>query len=388
MKNNIKPIYLDNNSTTKIDPKVLNEMMPFLIDTFGNPSSMEHLYGLEANEFVEIARERISKFINSSPGEIIFTSGATESNNIAILGYFNSLDCNDFHALTVKTEHKSVIEIFKYLSQRKIKVDYLDVMNDGIININQLKKMITSKTKIISVMMANNEIGVIQPIKEIGEICRKKKIFFHVDAAQAIGKINVDINALNIDAMSISAHKLYGPKGIGCLYINDKNKLLPIYHGGRHEKGLRPGTLAVHNIVGFGHACEIAQNNIKTDKKRINQLTSYMIDKLKTAFPDIIINGNLEKRIPGNINISFPMLEYTPLISNLSKIAISSGASCSSLNPTPSHVLKALGLNKSLIKSTIRMGIGRFNTEKEIKDASNYIISVINKLSKKHLESC
>ena len=365
-----------------IDPKVLDKMMPYMTTHYGNASSSEHIYGWESNEAVNHSREQISDLINCSPNEIFFTSGATESNNIAILGSID-LEHSNTHVITIKTEHKSVLDIFKHLSKKGISTTYIDVPKDGITNVKEIENAIIPDTKLISIMIANNEIGVIQPIEEIAKICQNKNIILHVDAAQALGKIDIDLIKMNVDLMSFSAHKIYGPKGIGALYINRnamKNKIKPITFGGGHEKGFRPGTLPVHNIVGFGEACHIAKKDYEKNNKLIDSLTNLMLDKLSEGFGEIIINGSKECRIPGNLNISFPNLKQEPLIQKIRKVAISSGSACTTSSPEPSHVLEAMGVSKSLIKSTIRIGIGKFNTLDEIQDAANYILEVVNKL--------
>jgi len=365
-----------------IDPRALDKMMPYMKNNFGNASSSEHLYGWQSNEAVNNAREKISELINCSPNEVFFTSGATESNNISIIGAINSFD-SSVHAITSKTEHKSILDIFKHLSKDQIDVTYLNVNSDGIINLNKLNDAISPDTKLISIMMANNEIGVIQPIEEISKICRQRNIVFHVDAAQAMGKIDLDVKKLDIDLMSSSSHKLYGPKGVGALYINRKtmkHKIKPIFFGGGHENGLRPGTLAVHNIVGFGEACSIAKNEMQRNHVLLNTLTHLMLEKLSRGFNEIIINGNMKIRIPGNLNITFPGLNQEPLIQKMKDIAVSSGSACTTSTPEPSHVLRALGISKSLIRSTIRIGIGKFNSRDEIKYAATYILEVVNKL--------
>ena len=379
----MKRIYLDNNSTTKIDERVFEAMLPFLTEHYGNPSSTEHAFGWKANDSVNVSREHISDLINCSPNEIIFTSGATESNNISILGVLERYKNQKKHAITVNTEHKSILDIFNYIEKNNTSTTYLDVQKNGIIDINQLEDSINDTTRLISVMLANNEIGVLQPIHKISQICRKQGIIFHVDAAQALGKIHINLNETKIDLMSFSSHKIYGPKGIGCIYLNRetmKNKIAPIIFGGDHERGLRPGTLSLHNIVGFGKACRISKKDIDKDINKINELRDLMIANLMTHLPDMRINGDVSKRISGNLNVSFPGLVEKTLLKNLKKIAVSSGSACTSASPTPSHVLKAIGLDDSLIDSTIRIGIGRFNTEKEIKEASKYIIKIITKL--------
>ena len=365
-----------------IDPKVLDKMMPYMTTDYGNASSSEHMYGWTSNEAVNRSREQISNLINCSPNEIFFTSGATESNNIAILGSVNLDDFNT-HSITIKTEHKSVLDIFKHLSKNGVSTTYIDVRSDGIVDLEEIENAIIPETKIISIMIANNEIGVIQPIKEISKICERNNIILHIDAAQALGKINLDLMKMNINLMSFSSHKIYGPKGIGALYINRKtmkNRINPITFGGGHENGLRPGTLPVHSIAGFGEACQIAKKELDKNYTLINSLTNLMLDKLSKGFDEIIVNGSKEFRIPGNLNISFPNLRQEPLVQRIRKVAVSSGSACTTSNPEPSHVLRALGISKSLINSTIRIGIGKFNTLNEIEGAADYILGVVNKL--------
>ncbi len=379
----MKPIYLDNNSTTKIDKRVVEKIIPFLADHYGNPSSTEHSFGWEANDLINKSREQISKLINCSPNEIIFTSGATESNNISILGVLNKYKEEQKHAITATTEHKSILDVFDYANKNGTSITYLNVDKNGMIDINKLKDSINDKTKLISIMLANNEIGVIQPIDDISQICKKKNIILHVDAAQALGKINVDINKTKIDIMSLSSHKVYGPKGVGCLYINRKtmqNRISPIIFGGGHERGLRPGTLALHNVIGFGEACKIAKNDMGKDIIEINTLQNLFLKKLREQSAELIINGDMNNRIPGNLNISFPSLGGKSLIKRLTKIAVSSGSACTSASPESSHVLKSIGLSKSLINSTIRIGIGKFNTKDEIDIAVEHILEVITNI--------
>ena len=366
-----------------LDPRVLDKMLPSLKQSYGNASSTEHAYGWEANDCINLAREQISDLIRCSPNEIIFTSGATESNNIAILGFLQSYNIKNADVITLKTEHKSVLDIFNSIQNNNVLVNYLDVMTNVLIDIDKFNENINSNTKLVSIMMVNNEIGVIQPIEKIGEICKNKGIVLHVDAAQALGKIDINLKKLKVDLMSMSAHKLHGPKGVGCIYINSetmRNKINPLTFGGGHERGLRPGTLATHNIIGFGEACSIANNEIKKDYDWIKSLKNIFIEKIFLGCDDVIINGCLNKRIPGNLNITFQGLNQQSLIPYLKKVAVSSGSACTTSTPTPSHVLSALGIKKSLIASTIRIGIGKFNTINEIELASEHIINVVNKL--------
>ena len=367
-------IFLDNNSTTPLDPKVLDSMIPFFLEKFGNSSSKTHHYGWEAEAAVEIARQQISDLINSKEDEIIFTSGATESNNLSLQNIINS---KQNHIITMATEHKAVLDVCSHLEKKGIKSSFLVPNENGVINLDKLKDSITSKTGLVSIMHVNNEIGVIQPIKEIGEFCKDHNILFHVDAAQSYGKININVEQMNIDLLSISSHKIYGPKGIGALYVNKKLKINPILFGGNQEKSIRPGTLPIPLIVGLGRATEISKKLMNNESKRILQLRNLLIDKIKEEIPDIIINGDIEKRIAGNLNISFPSLKGQSIVTSLSKIAVSSGSACTSSIPKPSHVLQSIGLNRKHIQSSIRIGIGRFNTKNEILIAANKIIETV-----------
>ena len=368
----MKKIYLDNQSTTPVDPEVLESMLPYFTERYGNASSKTHSYGWEAEAAIEIARERIAKLINCAPNELFFTSGATESNNIAVTS-------NNFfkHILTLSTEHRAILDICDILSKRGVIITYIKPEKDGIIDINIFKEKLKKNISLVSIMHANNEIGVIQPIEKIGKSCQQKDILFHVDAAQSIGKINIDVKKMNIDLLSISGHKIYGPKGIGALYINKKLKINPILFGGNQEKSIRPGTLPVPLIVGLGTASKISKNIMKKESKQILELQNLLINKIKEKYPDVIINGDIEKRIYGNLNISFPTLKGQSIVTSLSKIAVSSGSACTSSIPKPSHVLLNIGLSKKLIQSSIRIGIGRFNTRNEILIAADNIISTI-----------
>ena len=367
-------IFLDNNSTTPLDPKVLDSMIPFFLEKFGNSSSKTHHYGWEAEAAVEIARQQVSTLINSDENEIIFTSGATESNNISLQ---NIMNLDNKHIITMAIEHKAILDVCSYLEKKDIKSSYLVPDKNGIVSINKLNESITPETGLISIMHVNNEIGVIQPIKEIGEFCKEHNILFHVDAAQSYGKINIDVKQMNIDLLSISGHKIYGPKGIGALYVNNRLKINPILFGGNQEKSIRPGTLPVPLIVGLGRASEISKKSMIDESKRILKLRNLLIDKIKEEIPDIIINGDIEKRIPGNLNISFPILKGQSIVTSLNKIAVSSGSACTSSIPKPSHVLLNIGLNKQQIQSSIRIGIGRFNTKNEILIAAKNIIETV-----------
>ena len=367
-------IFLDNNSTTPLDPKVLDSMLPFFLEKFGNSSSKTHYFGWEAEAAVEIARQQISELINCNDDEIIFTSGATESNNLSLQNIINS---KKNHIITMTTEHKAILDVCSYLEKKGIKLSYLRPHNNGILDLNKLNDSILPQTELISIMHSNNEIGVIQPIKEIGELCKKHNILFHVDAAQSYGKININVKEMNIDLLSISGHKIYGPKGIGALYINKKLKINPILFGGNQEKSIRPGTLPVPLIVGLGTASKISKDIMKKESIQILELRNLLINKIKEKIPDMIINGDIEKRISGNLNISFPNLNGQSIVTSLSKIAVSSGSACTSSIPKPSYVLLNIGLSKRLIQSSIRIGIGRFNTKNEILIAADNIIKTV-----------
>ena len=367
-------IFLDNNSTTQLDPKVLDSMIPFFLEKFGNSSSRTHYFGWEAEAAVEVARQHISKLINSNEDEIIFTSGATESNNLSLQ---NIVYSKKNHIITLSTEHKAILDVCSFLETKDVKTSYLSPNKNGIIDLDKLKDYIKPETGLISIMHANNEIGVIQPIEEIGKFCKENNILFHVDAAQSYGKINIDVKKMNIDLLSISGHKIYGPKGIGALYINKKIKINPILFGGNQEKSIRPGTLPIPLIVGLGKASEISRKTMSNESEYILELRNLLIDKIKEKIPDIIINGDLEKRLSGNLNISFPSLKGQSIVTSLNKIAVSSGSACTSSIPKPSHVLLNIGLNKKNIQSSIRIGIGRFNTKKDILVAADNITEVV-----------
>ena len=367
-------IFLDNNSTTQTDPKVLEKMIPYFIEKYGNASSRTHAHGWEAEAATEIARENIADMINSDSSEIIFSSGATESNNLV---FQNILKYSDKHIITTTTEHKAVLDVCEYIKKNSLNtISYIKPNKSGLINLEQIKQSINSKTYMLSIMHANNEIGVIQPIEEIGKLCKKNNILFHVDAAQSFGKINIDVKKMNIDFLSISAHKIYGPKGIGALYIKSKNTVSPIMYGGNQEKSIRPGTLSVPLIVGFGEASKLAKKQMNDDIDRIKSLQKLFLSKIKEDL-EVVINGCEINRIPGNLNLSFPQLNGQSIINSLPRISISSGSACTSSSPKPSHVLLNIGIDKKTINSSIRVGIGRFNTEEEIILAANDIINVV-----------
>ena len=372
-------IYLDNQATTPIDPKVLEMMNPYLTKYFGNPASTNHIFGWQAEEAVTIARERVSEIINANSNEIIFTSGATESINLALKGLINKKIKKGDHIITTNIEHRAVIDVLKFMQKKDIEVSYVSVDNEGIIDTEKLKNKIKKNTKLCTIIHGNNEIGTIQPIKEIGNLCKKNNIIFHVDAAQTLGKKNIDVVDMNIDLLSISGHKIYAPKGVGALYIKrDKTKLElePIIHGGGHEYGYRSGTLSVHNIVGLGAACMIANQKMKEDNKKIKKMRDLLLKGLMKKFPNLILNGNLQKRLEGNLNITFPKYSAERIMMKVTEIACSTGSACTSSTPKPSHVLLAIGLNKEQINNTIRFGIGRLNNKEEI----NYTIKLFERI--------
>tara|TARA_Y100000588_G_scaffold119857_1_gene131202 strand:- start:1384 stop:2526 length:1143 start_codon:yes stop_codon:yes gene_type:complete len=376
----MKKIYLDNHSTTQIDPKVLKAMLPYFNEKYGNSSSRSHAFGWEAEAAIEIARNEVSSLIGAEDDEIIFTSGATESNNLAIRGLFNSNVNLKKKIITLATEHRAVLDVCKKIDKKFNKTTtYILPNSSGIIDLSKFEQLLTKDVLMTSIMHVNNEIGVIQPIKEIGEICKKNNILFHVDAAQSLGKININVKEMNIDLLSISGHKLYGPKGIGALYINNSKNIIldSLIVGGGQELNIRSGTLPVPLIVGFGSACTIAKSLMQKESQKILELRELLINNILAKYPNTIINGHREKRVSGNINMSFPFLNGKSIINSLPEIAVSSGSACTSSDPRPSHVLTALGLNKLDINTTIRIGIGRFNSKEDIEIASNQILNAI-----------
>ena len=381
----MQQIYLDNQATTAIDPGVFQAMEPWFKDKFGNAASRNHAYGWEAEEAVEIAREAVAAIINALPKEIIFTSGATEANNLALQGAARFYQEQGQHIITIKTEHKAVLDVCGYLEKEGFEITCLPVGKDGILDVNKLADAIRPDTILVSVMHANNEIGVIQPIKEIGALCKSKEIIFHVDAAQSVGKIPVDVIEMNIDLLSISAHKFYGPKGVGALFIRRKNpriQLKPIMFGGGHERGIRSGTLPVPNIVGLGKACEIATEVMINESRKIAALRDALLKGIRDENPNARVNGSMERRLAGNLNMRFPGINNEAVIAAVPEIAISSGAACTTSTMEPSHVLLALGLSKNEAYSSLRFGIGRFNTKEDIDIASESINRCMKKLKK------
>ncbi len=381
MSNN-QPIYLDYQSTTPCDPRVVSAMLPYFFEKFGNPHSRNHLYGWEAENAIENARSQIATLIGADPKEVIFTSGATESNNLAIKGVCEFHKKNKNHIITTVTEHKCVLDSCRHLEQQGFKVTYLPVKNNGLIDLETLKNAITPETVIVSVMAVSNEIGVIQPLADIGKICREKGVFFHTDAAQAVGKIEIDVNTMNIDLLSISGHKLYGPKGVGALYVRRKPRvrLHAIINGGGQERGMRSGTLPTPLCVGLGEACRIAQVEMNDEYQKISKLSKRFYDGLEKELDFIYVNGDRHQRYPGNLNISFAYVEGEGLMMAIKDLAVSSGSACTSASLEPSYVLKALGVDEELAHTSLRIGIGRFTTEEEVDQATASIVKAVKRL--------
>lgn len=371
------PVYLDNNSTTRTDPRVLDVMIPYFTQDFGNAASKSHPFGWKAEEAVDLAREQIARVLNADPKEIIFTSGATESNNLAIKGIAEMYADKGDHIITVVTEHKAILDTCKRLESEGKRVTYLPVQPNGLIDLDELKNAITDKTILVSIMAANNEIGVVQSIAEIGKICRERGVLFHTDAVQAFGKIPLDVQAMNIDLASITAHKIYGPKGIGALYVRRRNprvRLTAQMDGGGHERGFRSGTLNVPGIAGFGEAARIALEEMPAESARLMALRERLRKLVMDKTDEVYVNGSLTQRLPGNLNISFNYVEGESLLMGLKDVALSSGSACTSASLEPSYVLKALGVGDELAHSSLRFGMGRFTTEEEI----DYVAERVN----------
>lgn len=428
-----KPVYMDYNSTTPIDPRVLEKMQPFLTQAFGNAASRSHSYGWVAEEAVDYAREQVAKLVGATPAEIIFTSGATESDNLALKGVahmygmteadkilldalakghadgtiedaagkvpsrFGAVDLDAIaqegaaahfsgrgdHIITLKTEHKAILDSAKRLEKEGFRVTYLDVGSDGLVSLDALAEAITDKTILVSVMMANNEIGVIQPVKEIGALCRSRKVLFHTDAVQAVGKVPVDVNEMNIDLLSISGHKMYGPKGVGAIYVRRRRPRVRLeagIDGGGHERGMRSGTLNVAGIVGLGAAAEICNKDLGADIEHTRGLRERLWGKLSGELDEIFLNGHAEHRLPGNLNVSFAYVEGEAMMMAIKDVAVSSGSACTSASLEPSYVLRALGVGDELAHSSIRFGIGRFTTEEEVDFVANLVIDAVKRL--------
>jgi cysteine desulfurase len=377
------PIYMDCHATTPLDPRVLEAMMPYLTAKFGNAASRNHSFGWEAEQAVDLAREQIAKLIGATAREIVFTSGATESDNLAIKGIAEMYRERGNHIITQVTEHKAVLDTCKHLEKCGYRVTYLPVKADGRIDLEDLKHTIDDKTVLVTIMAANNEIGLLQPVREIGKLCHEKGILFHTDATQIVGKAPFHVIADNVDLASLSAHKMYGPKGVGALYVRRRNPRVQMaaqIDGGGHERGLRSGTLNVPGIVGFGKACELAMQEMETEAANLRSLRDRLREKLESELDAIHVNGSMEDRLPGNLNLSFAYVEAESLLMGVPDVALSSGSACTSATIEPSYVLKALGLSDDLAHSSIRFGLGRFNTQAEVDYVAAKVIDVVEKL--------
>ncbi|HEX6772921.1 MAG TPA: IscS subfamily cysteine desulfurase [Acidobacteriaceae bacterium] len=377
------PIYMDNHATSPLDPRVLEAMMPYLTGVFGNAASRNHSFGWEAEAAVEKAREQVAKLIGATAKEIIFTSGATESNNLALKGIAEMYRERGNHIITQVTEHKAVLDTCKRLEKSGYRVTYLPVKADGLVDLDDLKRAFDEKTILVSIMFANNEIGVVQPVAEIGKLCRERGVLFHTDGVQAAGKIPIDVNAMNIDVLSLSGHKLYGPKGVGALYVRRRNPRVQIseqINGGGHERGMRSGTLNVPGIVGLGKACEIAREEMAAEGARLRKLRDKLKAKFESSLDYVHVNGSMEHRLPNNLNMSFVYVEGESLLMGINDVAVSSGSACTSATLEPSYVLKALGLGDDVAHSSIRFGLGRFNSEAEVDYVADKVIDIVQKL--------
>jgi cysteine desulfurase len=378
------PIFLDNHSTTPMDPRVLEAMLPYFVEKFGNAASRNHAFGWAAEEAVETARKRIARLIKADPKEIVFTSGATESDNLALKGVLEMYKEKGNHIITSATEHRAVLDTAKSLEAKGLAtVTYLPVDKQGMINPEDVRKALTEKTVLISVMLANNEIGTINPIQDIGKVAKERGVLFHCDATQGVGKIPVDVQAMGIDLMSFSAHKIYGPKGVGALYVRKKNPRVRIaaqIDGGGHERGMRSGTLPVPLIVGFGKACELCEQEMPAESARLATMRDRLQAGIMAALEESYLNGHPTNRLPGNLNISFAYVEGESLLMGMKEIALSSGSACTSATLEPSYVLRALGVGTELAHSSIRFGLGRFNTDEEIDYTIKKVIEIVTKL--------
>ena len=378
------PIYMDNHATTQVDPRVIETMLPFFTERFGNASSRNHVFGWDSEAAVDRAREQVASLIHAaSPREIVFTSGATESDNTAIKGIAEAYAQQGNHIVTCAIEHKAVLDSCKSLERKGYRVTYLPVRANGLIDLDRLRHALTDKTILISIMAANNEIGTIEPVREIGQIAKEKRILFHTDATQAVGKIPLNVEEMGIDLLSLTAHKIYGPKGVGALYVRSSKprvKLIPLIEGGGQERGLRSGTLNVPGIVGLGKACEIAQKDMMADGERLTGLSQRLKARIVGQLDEVNLNGDPLKRLPGNLHLSFAYIEGESLLMGLKDIAVSTGSACTSASLEPSHVLRAIGLEENLAYSSIRFGLGRFNTEEEVDYTARRVVEEVRRL--------
>jgi cysteine desulfurase len=379
------PIYLDNNATTRVDPRVVEAMLPYFTEHYGNAASRHHRFGRDAEHAVEAARAQVGRLIGASPKEIIFTSGATESDNLAIKGVASMYRNKGNHLITVRTEHHAVLDCCRRLERQGFEVTYLAVDKFGRVTAEQVAEAINERTILVSVMAANNEIGTLQPIKQIGAVCKERGVFFHSDAVQAAGKLPLDVEDLGVDLVSLTAHKLYGPKGVGALYVRSRNPRVrpePLLDGGGHERGLRSGTLPVPSVVGFGKACELCLQELVEEAPRLTRLRERLRQAIMERLDHVFLNGHPSERLPGNLNLSFAYVEGEALMMSMKNIAVSSGSACTSASLEPSYVLKALGVSDELAHSSIRFGLGRFSTEKEVDFAGQEVVTAV-----KHLRS-
>ena len=377
------PIYMDNNATTKLDQRVLDEMMPYLTESYGNAASRNHSFGWVAEEAVDLAKERIAKLIGASPKEIVITSGATESDNLAIKGVAEMYQEQGNHIITSKVEHKAVLDTCKYLEKHGYEVTYLDPKKDGSIDAEMVEKELKKSTILVSLMIANNEIGTITDITSIGALCREHNVLFHTDGTQGVGKIPVSVDEMNIDILSFSGHKIYGPKGVGALYVRRKNprvRLSALQHGGGHERGMRSGTLNVPGIVGLGKAAELCGEELESEMKRLSGMRDWFINKVTSELDYVYINGDKSNRLPGNVNLSFEFVEGESLLMALKDVALSSGSACTSKSLEPSYVIKALGVSEELAHSSLRFGFGRFTTQQEVEYVAESVIKHVKRL--------
>ncbi|XWS33436.1 hypothetical protein CRYUN_Cryun22dG0082700 [Craigia yunnanensis] len=377
-----RPLYLDMQATSPVDPRVLDSMLPFYLSRYGNPHSRTHLYGWESETAVETARAQVTALIGASPKEIVFTSGATESNNISIKGVMHFYKDKKRHVITTQTEHKCVLDSCRHLQQEGFEVTYLPVGSDGLIDLDRLRKEIRSDTGLVSVMAVNNEIGVVQPVEEIGKICKEFNVPLHTDAAQALGKIKIDVEKWNVSLMSLSGHKIYGPKGVGALYMRRRPRIRvePQMNGGGQERGIRSGTVPTPLVVGMGAACELALKEMEYDEKRIKSLQERMLNGVREKIDGVVVNGSMDRRYVGNLNLSFAYVEGESLLMGLKEVAVSSGSACTSASLEPSYVLRALGVDEDMAHTSIRFGIGRFTTEEEIDRAVELTVKQVEKL--------
>ncbi|XP_046882287.1 cysteine desulfurase, mitochondrial [Hypomesus transpacificus] len=381
-KDELRPLYMDFQATTPMDPRVLDAMLPYQVNYYGNPHSRTHAYGWESESAMEKARKQVADLIAADPREIIFTSGATESNNMSIKGVARFYKAKKKHVITTQTEHKCVLDSCRVLESEGFSITYLPVKTNGLVDLELLEESIRPDTSLVSVMTINNEIGVMQPVTEIGRICRSKNVFFHTDAAQAVGKIPINVSDWKVDLMSISGHKIYGPKGVGALYVRRRPRVRmePLQSGGGQERGLRSGTVPTPLAVGLGAACEISQHEMEYDHRRVSMLANRLIQKIMSEIPDVVMNGDPELRYPGCVNLSFAYVEGESLLMALKDIALSSGSACTSASLEPSYVLRAIGTEEDLAHSSIRFGLGRFSTEEEVDYTADKCIQQVRRL--------